>query len=181
MEKPSHTLPADPNLYLVGFMGTGKSVIGRKLAALMQYEFIDSDDWIENREGMNIPEIFDSHGEDYFRRCERDFIEHGHPHSKTVVSCGGGLIIPEGMRERVQEKGLLFCLFASPETIIQRTRNNPHRPLLQSDDPEKRIRQLLAEREPIYLKAGTLITTDQRPMSEIVHHIKRIYDEQKGR
>lgn len=178
MEPKPKQSPSRPNLYLVGFMGTGKSVIGRKLSELLNYSFIDSDDWIEQREGQPIPEIFQTRGEAYFRSCERDFIESGHPAEATVVSCGGGLIIPEGMVEQVKEKGRLFCLFASPETILKRTQNNPNRPLLQGEDPEARIRTLMAEREPIYLKAGTLITTDQRPIPEIVNHIKRLYEQQ---
>lgn len=166
------------NIYLVGFMGTGKTAVGKRLADSLGYDFIDSDAWIERESGISIPEIFAQSGESGFRDWEQRFIEDGHPTQRCVVSCGGGLIIPEGMLARVQSKGMVFCLFASPETILERTGRQSNRPLLQAENPEERIRALLKEREPVYLKAGTLIMTDGRPPGEIASHIERLYREQ---
>src|SRR4051812_46435873 len=84
----------DTNLYLVGFMGTGKSTVGRQLARQMGFEFIDSDHEIERRQGKPVSQIFAEEGEARFRALEREFIEHGHPTKKCVVSCGGGLVVP---------------------------------------------------------------------------------------
>jgi len=164
-----------PNLYLVGFMGVGKSAIGRRLAREMNYKFIDSDHVIEKKIGKTIPEIFKSEGEAAFRGYEREFIESGHPTEGCVVACGGGLVVQAGMSDLLKECGIVVCLFASPESIVERTGRNKNRPLLDVEDPEERVRQLLADRESIYMQAGTCITTEERSISEIVQHIKRTY------
>lgn len=166
-----------PNVYLVGFMGVGKSVIGRRVAHALKYKFLDSDHMIEKAEGRRIPEIFECEGEAYFRKLEREFIENGHPESGAVVSCGGGLVVEPGMSELLKSKGTVICLFASVESILERTRRNKNRPLLQVEDPEARIRELLAKREPIYMNAGACITTEGRTIPEVVKHIIRTYDE----
>ena len=164
-----------PNLYIVGFMGVGKSAIGRKVARKLRYRFIDSDQMIEKKAGVKIAEIFAGEGEPAFRKMERDFVESGHPEEGCVVSCGGGLVVQEGMSERLKEKGVVVCLFASPECIVERTGRNANRPLLNVADPEKRVRELLAEREPIYMNAGACITTEGRSMLEVVRHVVRTY------
>ncbi|HKK19333.1 MAG TPA: shikimate kinase [Opitutales bacterium] len=164
-----------PNLYIVGFMGVGKSAIGRKVARALRYKFIDSDHEIESREGAKIADIFATQGEPAFRRMEREFVETGHPEGGCVVSCGGGLVVQEGMSERLKSKGVVVCLFASPDSIIERTGRNSNRPLLNVENPQERVRELLAEREPAYMNAGACITTDGRSMSEVVKHVVRTY------
>jgi shikimate kinase len=166
---------ADVNLYLVGFMGTGKSTVGRAVAQKLGFEVIDSDHEIERAQGKSIPEIFAGQGEAAFRVMEREFIERGHPAARTVVSCGGGLVVQPGMLELLQSKGVVICLHASIETILARTARQRNRPLLEVEDPEARIRSLYATREPIYRKSGTTILTDGRPMSEIVSHVIRAW------
>lgn len=164
-----------PNLYLIGFMGVGKSAVGRSLARTLRMHFIDSDWAIEQRAGRSIARIFEEEGEAAFRQLEREFIESGHPAEGTVVSCGGGLPIQPGMGERLKEKGLVVCLFARPETIIARTVGNPRRPLLNVEDPEQRIRELMAQREPVYLNTGIGVSTEGRPIAEVVRSIARLY------
>lgn len=164
-----------PNLYLVGFMGTGKSTVGRHLAHRLGMAFIDSDHVIEAREGRPIRDVFASEGEDYFRRLEREFVENGHDSSGCIVACGGGLVTQEGMVDRLKARGLVACLFASPETILERTSTNKNRPLLDVEDPEEAIRKLLKEREPFYLQAGLCIVTDRRPLSEVTGQLERFY------
>lgn len=164
-----------PNLYLVGFMGVGKSAIGRKVARELGYQFIDSDYKIEAKAGKKIAGIFADEGESAFRRMERDFIETGHPEQGCVVSCGGGLVVQEGMSERLKRKGVVICLFASAECIIERTGRNSSRPLLNVENPEQRVRELLAEREPIYMNSGACISTEGRSMKEVVRHVVRSY------
>ena len=104
-----------PNIYLVGFMGVGKSTIGIRLARELNYSFFDSDDVIEKRAGKAISEIFANEGEAVFRQYEREFIDSGHPNEGCVVSCGGGLIVQEGMAEQLKSKGVVVCLSASIE------------------------------------------------------------------
>jgi shikimate kinase len=164
-----------PNLYLVGFMGVGKSAIGRRVARELGCKFLDSDDCIEQLVGKKIPEIFASEGEARFRAYEREFIESGHPAEGCVVSCGGGLVIQKGMQALLKSKGVVICLFASVESIIERTSRNNNRPLLNVENPEAKIRELLAEREPIYMDSGACICTDGRTIPEVVKHMLRTY------
>jgi len=170
-----------PNLYLVGFMGTGKSAVCRNLAPVLGLEFVDLDLCIEQNAGQSISAIFDEQGEQSFRLMERKFIESGHPDHGCVVSCGGGLIVQPGMVELLKSRGVLVCLFASVDTILGRTMNKKHkRPLLDVEDPAGRIRQLLEEREPFYRQAGAGVSTDNRSISEVTAHVARIYRQALG-
>ncbi|MBL9206646.1 MAG: shikimate kinase [Opitutaceae bacterium] len=165
----------EPNLYLVGFMGTGKTTIGRAVGQRLGFSVIDSDHEIERDAGRPVTELFAQDGEAAFRRMERTFIESGHAPSRHVVACGGGLIVPDGMLELLQTKGVIICLHASVETILKRTQGQRHRPLLNVEDLDARVRTLYAVREPIYRRAGTMILTDARPLSDIVTHVMRSY------
>jgi shikimate kinase len=156
-------------------MGVGKTALGHRLARELKFRFLDSDREIERAEGKSVAEIFAESGEAAFRELERRFIDTGHPANGCVVSCGGGLVVPEGMSERLKSKGVVICLFASPETIIERTSRNQNRPLLNVPDPEAKIRQLLEERQPIYMSCGTCITTENRSLSEVLSHAVRCY------
>ena len=164
-----------PNLYLIGFMGVGKSAVGRALARALQMDFIDSDWAIEQKAGKAIARIFSEDGEAEFRRMEREFIESGHPPQGAIVSCGGGLPIQPGMSELLKSKGIVVCLFASPETIVRRTVGNPKRPLLNVENPEVRIRELMDQRDPVYMSTGIGITTEGRGINDVVKNIVRIY------
>lgn len=166
---------ADVNLYLVGFMGTGKSTIGRLVAQRIGFALFDSDQEIERAQGRSIPEIFAADGEPAFRALERRFIEGGHPATRSVVSCGGGLIVQPGMLDAVKARGVVVCLHASIETILARTERSRSRPLLDVADPEARVRALYAQREPIYKQAGTVLLTDLRPISDMVAHVVRVW------
>jgi shikimate kinase len=168
--------PASTNLYLVGFMGTGKTSVGRAVAHRIGFRCLDSDHEIERLSGRSIPEIFAEKGEAAFREMERRFIEDGHPAEKTVVACGGGLVIQTGMLDLLKTKGVVICLHASIETILARTtRHGAARPLLDVPDPEARARALYAEREAIYRGSGTVILTDGRPLGEIAGHVIRVW------
>ncbi|HWA85822.1 MAG TPA: shikimate kinase [Opitutus sp.] len=166
---------ADVNLYLVGFMGTGKTTVGRAVAQRLGFALLDSDHEIERQQRRTVAEIFASDGEAAFRVMERQFIESGHPATQTVVSCGGGLIVQPGMLELVRTRGVLICLHASIETILARTARHRHRPLLNVADQEARVRTLYAEREPIYKQAGTVLLTDARPLNDVVAHVLRAW------
>lgn len=163
------------NLYLVGFMGTGKSTVGRMLAKQLGWQFIDSDQAIEQQAGKPVSRIFAEEGEGKFREMERAFIESGHPAQGCVVSCGGGLVVPPGMLELLHRRGVVICLHAPIETILQRTMHTNHRPLLVVENPEQRLRDLYAVREPIYRRTGTMVLTDRRPLREIAAHVLRVY------
>jgi shikimate kinase len=145
------------------------------VAHRLGFTLLDSDHEIERLKGKTIPQIFASEGEAAFRVMEREFVEGGHPPKRTVVACGGGLVVQPGMLEKVRALGVVVCLHASLETVMRRTQGNKNRPLLDVEDPMERIRTLYAAREPIYNQAGTVILTDGRPMLDIVQHVLRSY------
>jgi shikimate kinase len=163
------------NLYLVGFAGTGKSTVGRHVARALGYELFDSDHQIEGTQAKPIAQIFAEQGEPAFRALEREFILSGHPAEGCVVACGGGLVVPAGMLELLRARGVVICLHASLATVLARTSRTSHRPLLQGENREERLRTLYAAREEIYRKTGTMILTDSRPLREIVAHVLRVY------
>ena len=166
----------DVNLYLVGFMGTGKTTIGRAAAHRLGFQLIDSDHEIERIRGASVADIFSREGEAAFRALEREFILQGHPDSGCVIACGGGLVVQPGLLDELKRRGVVACLHASIETILKRTQGNRTRPLLNGEaDPLVRIRELYHAREPIYRRAGTVILTDARPMTDIIAHLMRSY------
>ena len=149
-----------PNLYLLGFMGTGKSALGKRLAKRLGLRFIDSDAEIESKCGMETKDIFAKYGEEYFRKLEREFIESGHPDHGCVVACGGGLCCRGDMPELVKSKGVSVVLFSSPDEILARVSGNDKRPLLNVDNRLEKIKSLLAERTPYYMRSGVAIAAD---------------------
>jgi len=168
--------PADTNLYLVGFMGTGKTSVGRAVAQRIGFTCLDSDHEIERLSGRSVQEIFAHDGEEAFRTLERRFIEDGHAGNRTIVACGGGLVVQPGMLGLLKARGVVICLHASIETILERTlRHGRTRPLLDVADPEARARALYAEREAMYRGSGTVILTDGRPLAEIAGHVIRVW------
>ncbi|HEY1793844.1 MAG TPA: shikimate kinase [Opitutaceae bacterium] len=157
-------------------MGTGKTTVGRSVAHRLGFRCVDSDHEIERRAGKPVSRIFSEDGEPAFRALEREFVESGHPGSRVVVACGGGLVVQPGILALLNERGVVICLHASIETILARTvRPGQARPLLDVADPASRARALYAEREPIYRSAGTVILTDSRPLSEVTGHVVRVW------
>ena len=165
-----------PNLILAGMMGTGKSALGRQLAHRWQRTFIDTDDLVEKLGGASIADIFAQQGEEHFRALERKVIEELIPASGSIIACGGGLVVPEGMAELVRSKGVVITLFASVDTIIRRTANTSRRPLLKGDDPEVKIRELMKKREKAYMSAGIAVYTDGRTVQQLCLNIERVYE-----
>ncbi len=159
------------NVALAGFMGVGKSSVGRLVAAELQFEFVDTDEVIESRTGVKVSEIFALHGEAVFRKFEGELVAEMSDWSGRVISTGGGLVVnPENLAS-LRRHALVVCLWASPETIYQRTKHQSHRPLLQGPDPLAKIRELLAAREAAYKRADVLVNTEQRSMKEIAAHV----------
>ncbi len=168
-------ISSDVNLYLVGFMGTGKTTVGRAVAQRIGFECIDTDHEIEREQDRSIAQIFAKDGEAAFRKMERSFIEIDPRQTRTVVACGGGLVIEPGMAAELKSRGVVICLHASIETILARTSRHRTRPLLDVGDPDAQARALFAKRDPIYRSVGTLVLTDSRPLSDIVAHVIRIW------
>jgi shikimate kinase len=159
------------NLALVGFMGTGKSSVGRSLADYLHFSFVDTDELIENRANKTIAEIFAQHGEPVFRDFEKKLVAELATQERLVISTGGGLAANADNLANLKTNALVVCLWASPETIWERVRTQSHRPLLQTPNPLEKIRELLAQREPFYKQADVLVNTERRSVKEVVQHV----------
>jgi shikimate kinase len=159
------------NLALVGFMGTGKSSVGRLAAEMLHFTFLDTDHVIESRTGKAIAQIFEREGEAAFRALERGVVEELKHRTRTVIATGGGLAVFEGNLVSLKSHALVVCLWSSPERIFERVRGQSHRPLLKHEQPLEKIRQLLAEREPYYRQADVLVNTELRPLREVAGQV----------
>ncbi len=159
------------NLALIGFMGTGKSSIGRLVASLLHFQFVDTDDLIEKRAGCSISEIFARQGEAAFRALERQVVSDLGELKKAVIATGGGLGANEDNLTSLKRHALVVCLWASPQTIWERVHSQTHRPLLQGPNPQEKIAQLLAQRGPFYRQADVLISGEMRSVKDMAHHV----------
>jgi shikimate kinase len=159
------------NLALIGFMGTGKSCAGRLAAEALHFTFLDTDQVIEARAGKTIAKIFEEEGEAVFREWERRIVEELTRRTRTVIATGGGLPVNPANLASLKTHALVICLWASPETILERVRGHSHRPLLNEPDPLVKIRQLLEVRGPFYRQADVLVSTEQRSLREVATHI----------
>lgn len=146
------------NIILIGFMGCGKSTIGRELKRMTGFQWIDTDTEIETLENCPIAEIFARDGEEGFRDIEsqvlRDFGKNNP--TSTIISTGGGAVLREENRELIRKLGYVVWLRANSETIYQRTKKNRQRPILQTSDPRAVIADLLEKRDPIYRECSHL-------------------------
>lgn len=165
-----------PNLVLVGFMGTGKSAVGRRLAPQLQLEFIDMDDLIESRQGMPISQIFAKQGELAFRVIERNLVRELAPPQGRVIATGGGVVLDSENVRDFQAGGLVVCLKAEPKIIFQRVASNRRRPLLDTPDPLQRIVDLLDHRRPFYEAIPVSIDTSSGSLTQIVCEIADLYE-----
>ncbi len=147
------------NIYLIGLMGAGKTTMGKKLARALGWPFYDSDRVIEESTGVSIPMIFEYEGEQGFRDREQEVITQLTGLSGIVLATGGGAILREQNRRQLKDNGLVVYLQCSIDRILQRTRRDSQRPLLQTENPRQKLEQLLKEREPLYRECAD-ITVD---------------------
>lgn len=159
------------NIVLTGFMGTGKTEVGRELARLLGMSLLDADEEIVKAEGMPITEIFRQKGEPYFRDLETKIIRELSKRRNAVISTGGGAVLRQENINALREDGIIVLLTASPETILKRTEHDNSRPLLQVDDPLKKIKELLNARMPYYMKADIIIDTEGKTPLKIAEEI----------
>ena len=159
------------NIVLTGFMGTGKTVVSKILAELLKKQRLCIDDMIEWKVGKPISEIFKQDGEAYFRKIESEMAVSVSKDKDVIIDAGGGAIINENNFKRLKETGVIFCLTASADTILERTRHYTRRPLLNVPDPHSKITQLLQERQKFYAKADYTIDTTNLTPDEIADRI----------
>ena len=180
------------NVILIGYMGCGKSTIGRSISQKFQWTFLDTDEWIEGKEGITIKEIFASKGEAYFRDLEtlclkellREFGEEAKEQENKidgelkknegmVISVGGGLPVREENQRLLRELGTVIYLNANPDTIYERVKADTTRPLLQTENPRQKIKDMLAIREEKYQSAADfVIKVDGKSVSQVVEEIE---------
>ena len=162
------------NVYLIGPMGSGKTAVGRRLAALLGKQFIDSDAEIEKRTGVDIRYIFEREGEALFRERERDVIADLTTLDGVVVATGGGVILDAKNRERLAETGIVVYLETTIDTLVRRTKAAKTRPLLINDDPHSVLERMMVVRRPLYEKAADLrIETTGRQVRAVAADIQQ--------
>jgi len=155
-------------------MGAGKSTTGRQLAKQLQYDFYDSDKVIEERTGVDIPLIFEKEGEEGFRKREQDVIDELTQKEFIVLATGGGAVLREANRTCLATRGFVVYLFTSVEQQLNRTAHDRNRPLLQTPDPEAKLRELFEIRHPLYESISHLqVSTDGHKVTWVVKEILR--------
>lgn len=159
------------NLVIIGFMGTGKSAIGKILAQKLNYEFIDTDQSIETERHQKITQIFREEGEDFFRSLENKLAEELSRADRKVIATGGGWVLnPENLRlSRVN--GFIISLTAEPGVIYKRVKHETHRPLLAGEDPPAKIKAIMGQRDNLYREADLIVDTSMGTPEQITEGI----------
>lgn len=170
----------DKNIVLVGFMGTGKSAVGRLLSRRLGCPFVDLDEKIARDAGRPIPEIFASEGEAGFRKREREAVEWAAGLKRRVIATGGGVMLEEANVRRLKASGVVISLSAHPDIIVQRTLSTlPSRPLLNGPDPKGKVEELLALRAPFYALADRTVDTSDRSVEQVVEEVLKEVEQWK--
>jgi shikimate kinase len=164
-------------IFLVGMMGSGKSTVGRRLAARLGREFIDADKEIESRCGVPVATIFEVEGEEGFRRREAALIDELTQRAGIVLATGGGAVLAEDNRRHLRERGYVVYLSASVAELWNRLRTDRVRPLLRTPNPRQRVTELVAQRDPLYRECAHLvIVTGRQPAERVVREIVAALD-----
>ena len=167
-------MPENTNLFLVGPMGSGKTTIGRQLARRLKKSFIDSDHEIEDHTGASISLIFDIEGEEGFRTREKAIIDELTQQENIILSTGGGVILATENRQNLKNRGTVIYLHAPLKKLFYRTSRDKNRPLLQTENPREKLRQIVEERDPLYRETADLIVeTENRTVHQVVSYIIR--------
>ncbi len=167
----SRAFDGNSNIVLTGFMATGKTVVGRRLAERLGYAFVDLDSLIEEEAGKTIPQIFAEKGEPAFRELEARVVGRAALRTQSVIATGGGAVVDPRNMEALKRRGFVIALRADPETILRRVGGGKDRPMLAGDEPDRRIRDLLSLREEAYARAHISVDTSKRSVEEVVECI----------
>lgn len=159
------------SVVLVGLMGAGKSSIGRRLGQRLGLPFVDADTEIEKAAGMTIPEIFEKHGEPYFRSGEVRVVARLLDAGAQVLATGGGAYMNEETRARIRAQGVSVWLKADLDVLLKRVRRRADRPLLKADDPAEVLRRLMDQRYPVYAEADLTVVSREASHEDIVDDV----------
>ncbi len=177
-------LPLERSIVLVGLMGSGKSAIGRRLAARIGMDFIDADSEIEEAAGLSINDIFEVHGEQAFRDGERRVIARLLAGPAHVLATGGGAFMVEETRAKINERAISVWLRADFDVLLRRVSRRDNRPLLKVDNKEEVLRRLIEERYPIYEEADIIVQSQDGPhektVNEVIAALKRLTADADG-
>ena len=159
------------SLVLVGMMGVGKSSVGRRLAKILELPFVDADKEIERAADRSIVEIFETYGEEHFREGEKKVIQRLLGEGPQVLATGGGAFMSEETRAEINEQGVSIWLKADLEVLMHRVQRKPTRPLLKKPNPEQIMRDLIAERDPVYALSQITVVSRDGPHENVVMDI----------
>ncbi|MBM7613736.1 shikimate kinase [Alkaliphilus hydrothermalis] len=164
------------NIVLIGFMGTGKTTIGKLLSKGLDMEFVDLDTLIEERLGMKISQYFEKEGEAAFRKVEKAIVEEVSSRANIVISCGGGVVLDQENIANLKKNGKLLLLQAKVETVLERLKEDDTRPLLKAQDLVVKIKDLLDARGSLYIKSADYVfdTDGKKPQDIVDEVIKRL-------
>lgn len=169
------------NIFLIGFMGAGKSTVANGLKNQLEMDYVEMDQLIAEQRGMAITDIFAEYGETYFRNLESNVLIELQRRRHTIVSCGGGIVVRKENKDYMKKNGRVVFLTASPQTVYERVKNSKERPILNNNMNVEFISQLLETRRALYEEAADItVATDGRPVAEICDEIVsklRAYDE----
>lgn len=161
------------NIYLIGFMGAGKSTVARRLAELTGAQRIEMDQWIEEQQKEKITDIFSKYGEEYFRDLETELLKSLVKQQNLIVSCGGGSVLRDENARLMKEAGRIILLSATAETVYERVKHSTNRPILNGNMSVEYIRELLEKRRARYESvADEMIVTDQKTVEQICEEIR---------
>lgn len=163
------------NIALIGYMGTGKTTIGKKLAQKLGLKLVDTDALIEKRQKKSIAKIFETEGEAGFRKLEGDLLKELVVKENLLISTGGGIVLNENNRKILKDNTFLVTLSAKPESIYVRVKNDTTRPLLQDQNPYQKIVAMMKERQPFYEIGEIVIQTDELSLKSCVDQIIKAY------
>lgn len=164
------------NIILCGFMGCGKSTVGKQLSEKMGMKFIDTDSYIEQKEGMTISEIFAEKGEDYFRSLELEVCKELSNLHAAVISTGGGTLLKDENVKAIKKNGVVFFLNVSSNTVLTRLKSDDTRPLLQREDKEKAVKMMLSQRTPLYNRAADYVIDAEESPRKVCSRIMSVYN-----
>jgi shikimate kinase len=162
------------NIYIVGFMGTGKTSVGRQLAKKKKWNFVDLDELIELQQQRRVVDIFAKEGEAYFRKIEKKALKQVSGQDKFIVAGGGGVVLDPDNIKLMKKTGVLICLCANCQTILKRVSGSTQRPILNVEKPRERIELLLKMRAPYYMQADKSIDTSRLSISQVVAKIIKL-------
>lgn len=162
------------HIFLIGFMGTGKTTVSRELSRKLEISEIDTDKYIEKILKKSIPEIFEEKGEEYFRKCETKVLIRIQQLSPRVVSCGGGMVLNPNNVKKMKRMGTVVLLTAEPETIQERVGDGSDRPVLKGDTSVEHIKELMDKRRLAYERAAdVVIKTDGLSPNDVAQRIEK--------